>query len=335
MAAGLALLLRERGLEVGYFKPVGMAGNGGDLSIDGDAVFMRELLDLDDDLSDICPMVLREDALHDVFESSESDSMKRVHEAYKRIGKHRDIVICEGLGEIWQGRFLRASGADIVGQLELEALLIAKFAGARLLDDVLYVKEALRRRLLGVVFNMVPESRLELVREQYIPLMSDNGVATYAVLPASTQLAAVSVSEVVRALSGNYLYGAEFDDALVETYMIGAMNPAHARHYFELTPRKAVVVGGDRTKIILSALETSTVLVVLTGNYPPESVVLQKAAERQIALVSVAGDTVSAADVLHQLFGHQRVRERTKVELVAQTLAAELDVDRLLTDLSS
>ncbi len=333
------MALQQRGLRVGYFKPVGTASSADEAhdlpQVDEDARFVAALLGLDDDPSDVSPVVLDEDALHDVFEASGTDPMNRVAEAYERIRRDKDIVVCEGLGEIWQGRFLRASGADIVARLDLMTLLIAKFAGARLLDDVLYVKEALKQRLLGVLFNMVPESRLDLVREQYVPLLAEAGVASYGIMANNPNLAAVSLGQLVTALGGTYLCCEDRADELVETYMIGAMNPAHALHYFQLTPKKAVVVGGDRTKIILSALDTPTVVVVLTGSYVPEESVLARARERGVALVSVAGDTVSASDGLRHLFGRMRVREHAKVELAATLVAESLDLDRLLADLEA
>jgi BioD-like phosphotransacetylase family protein len=115
--------------------------------------------------------------------------------------------------------------------------------------------------------------------------------------------------------------------------MIGAMNPAHALGYFRLTPHKAVIVGGDRTKIILSALETPTVAIVLTGSYLPEPTILARAEERGVALISVTGDTVTAADDLRRLFGRMRVRESAKIDLISRIIAESLDLDRLLTDL--
>ena len=338
VAAGLCMAFRDRGLNVGYFKPVGIVAattTSGERvpPVDPDASLVAELLELDDDLADICPVVLDEDAVHDVFEPSEADPMGRVAEAYERIRRGRDIVVCEGLGEIWQGRFLRASGADVVARLDLRALLIGKFAGVRLLDDVLYVKEALKQRLLGVLFNMVPESRLDLVREQYVPLLAAAGVPSYGVLAANPRLAAVSVADLVTALDGVYLCGERHAHELVETYMIGAMNPAHALGYFQLTPHKAVIVGGDRTKIILSAIETATVAVVLTGSYVPEPAIMARAEERGVVLISVASDTVTAADDLRRLFGRMRVRERAKIDLISRIIAESLDVDRLLADL--
>jgi hypothetical protein len=337
IAAGLCLALRDRGFTVGYFKPVGIAStpaSGERLPpVDPDAGLVAELLGLDDELTDICPVVLDEDAVHDVFDPSGADSMSRVAAAYGRVRQGRDIVVCEGLGEIWQGRFLRASGADVVARLDLMTLLIGKFAGARLLDDVLYVKEALKQRLLGVLFNMVPESRLDLVRDQYVPLLAEAGVSSYGVLATNPRLAAVSVAELVTALDGVYLCGERHAQELVETYMIGAMNPAHALGYFRLTPHKAVIVGGDRTKIILSALETPTVAIVLTGSYLPEPTILARAEERGVALISVTGDTVTAADDLRRLFGRMRVRESAKIDLISRIIAESLDLDRLLTDL--
>ena len=337
VASGLCLALRERGLKVGYFKPVGVVSASAlasnEAPFDEDASFVADLLELDDELSDICPVVLHEDALHDVFDPSEADPMSRVTAAYERVRQSKDIVVCEGLGEIWQGRFLRASGADVVEQLDLMTLLIAKFAGTRLLDDVLYVKEALKHRLMGVLFNMVPESRLDLVRDQYVPRLSQSGVTSYGELATNPRLAAVSVAELVTALDGAYLCGESHAEELVETYMIGAMNPSHALHHFRLTPDKAVIVGGDRTKIILSALETPTVAVVLTGNYVPEPSILARAEERGVALISVAGDTVTAADDLRHLFGHLRVRQSAKIDLMARIITESLDLDRLVADL--
>ena len=182
IAVGLCLALRRRGLNAGYFKPVGtLAAHSGGVLLDEDAAFVSELLELNDAPTDICPVVLDEDALHDVLAGSEVDAMNRVAAAYERVSRGKDLVVCEGLGEIWQGRFLRTSGAEVVAHLDLMTLLVAKFAGARLLDDIIYVKDALKQHLLGVLFNMVPESRLGLVRDQYTRFLAKSDVTTYGV----------------------------------------------------------------------------------------------------------------------------------------------------------
>ena len=335
IAVGLCLAMRRRGYEVGYFKPVGtLASRSGGLIHDEDAGFVADLLELKDDPADICPVVLDEEALHDVLAGSEVDAMRRVEEAYARIAAGKDLVICEGLGEIWQGRFLRASGADVVRHLDLTTLLVGKFAGARLLDDIIYVKDALKEYLLGVIFNMVPETRLELVREEYTGFLAKHGVPSYGALASNARLSAVSVAEIVEALVGTYVCGEQHGERLVETYMIGAMSPEHALRYFQLTPNKVVIVGGDRAEIILTALDTPTVAVVLTGNYVPSPAVLERAEEAGVPLISVETDTVTAADGLRRLFGRLRVKEPAKIDLIVHLIDECVDLDRLVADLS-
>jgi BioD-like phosphotransacetylase family protein len=335
IAVGLCLAMRRRGYQVGYFKPVGtLAAQTGAQVLDEDAAFVAGLLALEDDPADICPVVLDEEALHDVLTGSEVDAMRRVEDAYGRIAAGKDLVVCEGLGEIWQGRFLRTSGADVVRHLDLATLLVAKFAGARLLDDIIYVKDALKEYLLGVLFNMVPETRMELVREQYTSFLAKHDVPSYGVLASNSRLSAVSVAEIVEALGGTYVSGAQHGERLVETYLIGAMSPEHALRYFQLTPNKVVIVGGDRAEIILTALDTPTVAVVLTGNYVPSPAVLERSEEAGVPLISVETDTVTATDGLRRLFGRLRVKEPAKIDLIVDLIEEHVDLDRLVADLS-
>ena len=74
IAAGLCLALRERGLKVGYFKPVGIGRPRPSTTTcrlsTRTRALVAGLLGLDDELTDICPVVLDEDAVHDVFEPS-------------------------------------------------------------------------------------------------------------------------------------------------------------------------------------------------------------------------------------------------------------------------
>ena len=116
---------------------------------------------------------------------------------------------------------------------------------------------------------------------------------------------------------------------------LGAMSPEHALRYFQLTPNKVVIVGGDRAEIILTALDTPTVAIVLTGNFVPSAAVLERAEERGVPLISVESDTVTAADDLRRLFGRLRVKERAKIDLIAELIESSVDLDRLVADLQA
>jgi BioD-like phosphotransacetylase family protein len=63
--------------------------------------------------------------------------------------------------------------------------------------------------------------------------------------------------------------------------------------------------------------------------------VLERAEERGVPLISVESDTVSAADGMRRLFGRLRVKERAKIELIAQLIDEAVDLDRLVRDLQA
>ena len=330
LTVGLCLALRSRGVDAGYFKPVGVAEQG---QYDDDAVFAADILHLAEDPADLCPVVLHDNALRAAVGAAQDDAMDRVVDAFQRSVAAHDLLICEGLGEIWQGRFLRLSGADVVARLDLRALLVAKFAGTRQLDDVCYTHDVLRKRLLGVVFSMVPETRIEVVEHHYTPFLAENGIVSYGILPSDSQLLAVPVADIAAALDGRFVVGEEWSGTLAESYLIGAMSAEHALSYFERAPAKVVVVGGDREDLILAALQTPTAALVLTGSYVPTPAVLGRAADAQVAVISVDGDTVAAADGLRRLFGRLRVHEHSKIDRIGQLVEEHVAVDALLAAL--
>lgn len=333
VAVGLCCALRARGIDAGYFKPIGVGDRPG-TEVDDDALFVAGALDLPDDPRVLCPLRLTDNGVETAGGSVADSPLVVLRDAYAKVAAAHDVLVSEGLGEVWQGRFLHVSGADVVGALDLPVLLVARFAGSRQLDDVCYVKDVLRARLLGVVFTMVPETRLDAVRHDYGRFLAQNDVRGYGVVPVNKRLAAVSVADIARELGGTLLAGKDATERLAEAYLIGAMGSEHALAYFKRTPDKVVVVGADREELIRAALKTSTVALVLTGTVRPAAAVVAEAEDLGVPVIAVPRDTVYAADGLRRLFGSMRVHESSKIDLITRLVAERVDVDRLVVDLS-
>ena len=59
MCVGVSKILAEKGLKIGYMKPVGtLPTRVGGITTDEDAQYISSILDVPDDLGDICPIVL-------------------------------------------------------------------------------------------------------------------------------------------------------------------------------------------------------------------------------------------------------------------------------------
>ena len=59
-ALGMGQCLKEMGYNVGYFKPLGRVSTKAE-NIDDSAVLMKNVLKLDDDLTDICPLFVSDE----------------------------------------------------------------------------------------------------------------------------------------------------------------------------------------------------------------------------------------------------------------------------------
>ena len=334
ISLGLCLALRERGYNVGYFKPVGeLARHVDHIVADADALQARELLGLPDAITDLCPVVLSAQMIDDVVGGKKIDALKPIQKAYARVSEGRDIVVVEGLGQLVRGSFLGASGYKLVSMLDAGTLLLAKYGGTVMLDRILASHKWLDGGLLGVIFNFVPRGRLDHVTGQYREFLGRKHIKVYGFIRGNPKLSAVTVQSIGRRLNAEVLSAEDHVNRMVESVLIGAMNQEHALRYFQRVAGKVVVTGGDRSDIILAALETPTVAVVLTGNFRPSPSVLARAQEKEIPLLLTGVDTLSAINELQELFGRFRVSEPGKIKLITRLIEEHVDLDGLVRSL--
>jgi len=118
---------------------------------------------------------------------------------------------------------------------------------------------------------------------------------------------------------------------MIERFCVGAMDVEQALRVFRGISRKAVVTGGNRTDIQLAALETDTVCLVLTGGVAPNDLILSRAREKGVAILTVAEDTMSTVDRFESLLGRMRIREPEKVRRGIKLVRANVDTGGLLS----
>ena len=145
-----------------------------------------------------------------------------------------DLVVCEGLGEIWQGRFLRGQRRRRRGPPRPRRDPRGRASPAPACSTTSATSRTASRTPCWAPSSTWCPSRASPWCAASTPASSPNRTSpTYGVLPASQRLAAVTVAEIVAALGATYVCGEEHGDAMAETYLIGAMSPEHALRYFQ------------------------------------------------------------------------------------------------------
>ncbi|MEK7816748.1 MAG: phosphotransacetylase family protein, partial [Actinomycetota bacterium] len=308
VALGLCLLLRKRGIDAGYFKPVGAASAQIDSKVtDADVLQAREALGLDEDIEDLCPVVLRAELIDRVLRGGRGEAAAApIKQKFKKLSAGRDIIIVEGFGELASGAFIGAGCGNVAGRLDAPIMLIARYGTTNMLDRVVTAGNTLKDGLLGTVFNFVPRGRQEQVETAYKKFLKRQGIEVYGTIRSNPKLSAVPVSAIAQQLGAEILCAEAESGRLAQSLLIGAMNQEHALRYFQRVADKVVITGGDRADIILAALETPTAAVVLTGNFMPSPSVIGRAEELGVPLLLTGMDTLSAAREVQGLFGRFR-----------------------------
>ena len=108
--------------------------------------------------------------------------------------------------------------------------------------------------------------------------------------------------------------------------MVGAMNVESALGYFRSQPNKAVITGGDRTDIQLAALETSTVVLILTGNLRPSPLIIQQSEMLDVPILLVKENTMETVNCIERTHGKTRLGQPEKLDAFMQLMSDNIDM---------
>ena len=150
VTAGIAAVLRRRGVDVGVFKPVSSGGTA-------DARLLAEAAGVADALELVNPVRLEAPLSPNVAAELEGRQvpLEPIDDAYRRLTQRHDIVLVEGVGGLLvpiRDDFLVS---DLARRLDLPLLVVARAALGTINHTMLTLEAADRRDLdvIGVVYN--------------------------------------------------------------------------------------------------------------------------------------------------------------------------------------
>jgi uncharacterized protein len=334
VCVGLLDRARHDGFTAGYMKPVSVAvTTAEDVVLDDDAVYIRQYFNLTDPIERIAPVLVTPSVIDHILRGQSHDFTRRLREAYVALSRDKDFVLLEGANHWAEGSLVDLSSDQITDMLQLPVLLITRYRGSFVLDAILAVQRYAGDRLIGVLLNQIEEPQFDFVRSRVVPFLEQRGIPVLGTIMQDPQLSGVTVGELLEYLGGQLIGNSAWLSKLVGHLMIGAMSAAAALTHFRRRDHKAVFTGGDRTDIQLAALDTSTSVLVLTGNIRPALTVIDRAEERQVPIILLADDTLTAVDRAERIFGHIRFKQAAKIERFTSLLDQYFDFARLYDEL--
>ncbi|MFY9114460.1 MAG: phosphotransacetylase family protein [Dethiobacteria bacterium] len=304
IALPIALKLKEEGYKVSYFKPQG-THRGPNKQIDDDSKFIKEMLQLKFSSRTISPITITEYYLSSEKIEHEDAILKDLDDCFNKISQDADIVLIEGGITPFMG-----------GSYAMDDFSLAQRWGASMLhiiradDDfefdnsLIYLDYAQKQNLpiIGCIFNNTSDAQWNATTGIYKDIVEKKDIKVIGIMPQRRAIAAPTVNEFLNVLGGELLTQQTNLNRLVENITVGTMTPESALSYLRRSSNKAVITGGDRIDMALTALETSTSVLILTGGLYPDLKVISRAEEKGVPVILVHYDTFSTVENLHSIY---------------------------------
>lgn len=287
---GLGLNLKN----CGYFKPIGERRPIGTKMIDEDISLMKEVCGISQNDEEICPGLL--------FPEKDID-MEIIKTSFSKTSQGKDYMLIEA--DLIKGERKHLGAFHIAKALDTKCVLVIEEKDGWM-DEMGFLKELGGGLIFGIILNKV-KGASKIKNNELLEI-----------IPYREEFSAISSLQIKEALDANCLAGCDGLSKMVENVLVGAMTPQYATSYFERTQNKAVITGGDRTDLILSALTEDTSCVITTGDIIPAPEVIRKAEIRKIPILSVSWDTLTTANKIEAIIPRITHNNKAKLSLVKE-----------------
>lgn len=337
---GLLAAIRDRGLRLGFVKPVGQRY----LVVDGtradeDAVLMSEVFGLPDALNDMSPVTLPRRFTTDFILGRIPDDLPaQVKAAYERVAAGKDVVVVEGTGHAGVGAVINLSNAAAAAMLDAPVIIVSEGGIGRPIDEIVLnaaLFAAHGVEVLGAVVNKVDVESHPHLPEVLGRGLAQHGVELLGCIPYSEFLANPSLELIVTHLEGELLSGEATPGLTIGWVAIGAMQAQHAVEL--LRDRTLVITPGDREDLIRASIEVNRVAarprvigLVLTGGFRPSSETLDELHAAGMFAYLVGTDTYRTAQAVDEILVKTHSSDVDKIATIIELVDRALDVDALL-----
>ncbi len=329
VALSLAMKLQDKGYRLSYFKPQGFQEIPSKRE-DDDVQLMKQALSLSYPGDTLSPVLLNPFYLSAQDVNGQGNYLEKIDQAYEKISQNSDVVLIEGSITPFIGHGYGMDDFSLAKRLGAAIIPVLKADDDFELDNALgYLRFAQLSNIpvAGCIFNNVAPEQWDVTHSIYKEMITD--VPLLGIMPRRKEISTPTAREFYMDLGGEVLVGEEYLDRKVENVVIGTMTIDSALSYLRRSINKAVITGGDRSDMALTALETNTSLLILTGGLYPDVKVLSKAEEKEVPIILVHYDTYTTVENLHHIYRSIHPDNKKAFEILRKDSEVYLELESL------
>lgn len=343
VSLSLMQILRARGKNPGYIKPVGQhyvlfKGE----HIDEDAVLMHEVFGLTDPPHCLSPIAIERGFTRKFIEHPDAAPLERdIAACVVTLLEAHSSVIVEGTGHAGVGSCFGLSNARVAELLGAKVVIVTGGGIGRPLDEVALNLALFRQQnveVLGVILNKVLAAKYDKITGVAGKGLALLGTRLLGAIPYDAALTSFTMGQLAEELECDVPCGRAALTNRIEHTVVAAMEPQNVvRH---IRANTLVIAPGDRLDNILLAVmvmsqdyEHSGGLV-LTGGIELQPKIAALVENSSIPVLLSQEDTFTVSARMADLGFKIRSFDGDKIDRLHKLVEAHLDVDYILAALA-
>jgi len=345
LCIGLINALRERGMRVGYTKPLGQRiSNVDGQAIHDDAMVVSESMGMTapESMSMAVPLT-RGRVEQEIYDLHTPELAERIAQTCRQLRQDHDLVVVEGMGHVAMGSCLGLSAAEVARVLGAKAIIVSGGGIGRAIDDISLCATFLTARgaeLAGAIVNKVWPEKYRRVKQATAKGLDNLGIRALGAIAYEQVLASPAVRQVADQLGAEVICGQAAMGNRVGKTVVAAMEAYHMVSY--LSQRCLVITPGDRSDNILAIIssymltagsEPAVAGVILTGGFRPTGRVMELICGSGLPVMLCREDTYTLAARLRDMVFKLVADDRERIQAAMGLVNKYVDVEAILAQL--
>jgi dethiobiotin synthetase len=179
----LAMKLRDNDYKIGYMKPVGnIIVDADGVLTDDDALNMKRIFGLTENLDDLSPILFTYRLLDDVLEGKEKPLAGKLQSTFEKVSKNKDVIILEGAGDMSGGSVLGLSDFEVARMTGSKILLVVRYCDDFAVNRITTYLKLMPKdvELVGIIFNNIGPHFVNFVKEKVVPYFEKRNIRSSA-----------------------------------------------------------------------------------------------------------------------------------------------------------
>ena len=243
----------------------------------------------------------------------------------------KDLMLVESGLDITRGMSVHLDALSLCNYLEGELLVILSGTNDQICDDAYALKgivECSKVKLAGVIINKIRD--IEDFKTVYQDHFMELGLPLLGILPYAETLTQPTMRFLADLFFAKILAGEKGLNNQVKDVFVGAMSADAVLRVQRFNKEsKLVITSGDRSDMVLAALDTKAAGVILTNNILPPPNIIAMAAAANVPLLLVAQDTFQAAKKVDDLVPLLSKDDEEKMDVLKNMIGAHVDLEKL------